>query len=193
MAASDTQRSEPPPRPAGDCLSAPALLERLEEEIARAERHATALGCLLVDLEDLATIARAHGEELAERALAYVGVALRREFRRFDRVGRPTDSEFVVVLPGADAERGELVARRTLSRLHAIKLEADGRRRALQVSVGIAAWRKGLSPEQLIAEAREATHGEPAAGPLAGSGPPTRRESGLPPPPWTVELSGGSR
>jgi diguanylate cyclase (GGDEF)-like protein len=174
MAASDTQQHQPPPRGPRGCLTAAELHERIEEEINRAARHAGALGCLLVDIEDLAAIERDHGAALAEQALAYVGLALRREFRCFDRVGRPSESEFAVVLPGADAPRGEIVARRTLTRLHAIKLEADAARRSLRVAVGIAAWREGMSAEQLIAHARTAARREPANGSFAGASPPPR-------------------
>jgi diguanylate cyclase (GGDEF)-like protein len=164
MAASDNQSIDSPSREVGDCLTAPALDERLQEEIDRAGRSGSALGCLLVDLEDLRAIEQAHGPELSEQALAYVGLALRREFRRYDRVGRSGEREFVVVLPGADATRGEIVARRTLARLHAIKIEVEGQRRALRVSVGIAAWREGLNAQQLIAHAREAAGRESTSG-----------------------------
>jgi signal transduction histidine kinase len=105
MAASDTQRSDPGPREAGACLDAPRLRERLEEEINRAGRHSSPLGCLLVGIEELAAVERVHGSELTEQALVYVGLALRREFRRFDRVGRDGQGEFVVVLPGVDRLR----------------------------------------------------------------------------------------
>jgi GGDEF domain-containing protein len=96
-----------------------------------------------------------------------VGLALCREFRSFDRVGRAAEDEFVVVLPGVDAARGEVVARRALARLHAIKIEAQGQRRALRVSIGIAAWRDGLSAEQLVERAREANARETSLGSAA--------------------------
>jgi diguanylate cyclase (GGDEF)-like protein len=169
MAASDNQLPHKPSRGAGECLTAGALTTRVEEEIARAERHATPLSCLLVGVEDLQTLEQAHGRELSEQARAYVGVALRREFRRFDRVGRTSEREFLVVLPGADGARGEIVARRTLTRLRAIKIELQGERRALHVAVGIATWREGLTAAQLLAAARLAAEREPPANtPLPG-------------------------
>ncbi len=106
---SDTER---PPRGSIEFLSEGALRERLEEEVNRAARHGTALSCLLLDIADLPALRDAHGELLVERVLAYVELALRRELRRFDRVGRPSEGELLVVLPGADLPRGELVARR---------------------------------------------------------------------------------
>jgi diguanylate cyclase (GGDEF)-like protein len=142
------------------CLSAKALQERLEEEINRAGRHGTSLSYLLVVIENLEELTKAHGSELSEQTLTYVGEALRRELRRFDRVGRPSESELAVLLPGADGPRGEIVARRALARLRAIKVEADGERRPLRVSVGLAAWREDVSGEDLLAQTRAAARRE---------------------------------
>jgi diguanylate cyclase (GGDEF)-like protein len=155
MATRETpQHANPLPPGQVTCLSAPALQERLEEEINRAGRHGTALSCLLVVIDNLEELARLHGRALSEQTFAYAGPVLRRELRRFDRVGMPSASELLVVLPGADGPRGEAVARRVLDRLRAIKVEADGVRRPLRVSVGLAAWRKNLSGPELLAQTR---------------------------------------
>jgi diguanylate cyclase len=160
MAARDPHISAPLPTDLTDCLSEAEVHERLDEEINRAGRHGTALSCLLVGIENLQEIQQAHGQELSDQALAYVALILRREFRRFDRVGRPTDSDFLVVLPGADGPRGEIVARRVLSRLRAIKLEVDGQRRPLHVTVGLSAWRAEQTAVQLMNDTREAARRE---------------------------------
>jgi diguanylate cyclase (GGDEF)-like protein len=176
MAASDPNPiSDPPPPGQLTCLSAPALQERLEEEINRAGRHGTPLSCLLVTIGNLEELSREHGSELSEQTFAYVGGALRRQLRRFDRIGRPSDSELLVVLPGADGPRGEIVARRVLERLRTIKVEADGTRRPLRISVGLAAWRADLSGEELIAQTRAATlkeHAVDASSGIATASPP---------------------
>lgn len=161
MASSDSHSSSSPSaRRSIDCLSAAALAERLEEEINRAGRYGTPLSCLLVAIDDAAEMASQHGRELPEQALAYAGPVLMRELRRFDRVGRPSDAELLVVLPGADGPRGEIVARRVIERLRAIKIESGGVRRPLRVSVGLAAWREDLSGEQLLAQTRAAAQRE---------------------------------
>jgi GGDEF domain-containing protein len=169
MAASDpTPRSDRLPPRAGDCLSPSALSERLEEEIDRAERYGTGLSCLLVVIDNLDQMAREHGGELREQTITYVAGALRRELRRYDRVGRVgadgADSgeghdagrDLLLVLPGADGPRGEIVARRALERLRTIKIEADGTRRPLEISVGLAAWRGDVSAEAMVGLARAA-------------------------------------
>lgn len=163
MAANDPNpRSDRLEPSVAECLTPAALRERTEEEIGRAERHATGLSCLLVAIENLDELAREHGAELREQTLEYVAGALARELRRFDRVGRPWrgssdgDSDLVIVLPGADSPRGEIVARRALERLRTIKIEAGGARQPLEISVGLATWREEVSAEALLAQARAA-------------------------------------
>jgi diguanylate cyclase (GGDEF)-like protein len=174
MAASDPHpRSDPLPAGRG-WLSAQALSERLEEEIDRAGRHDTPLSCLLVVVDNLEELSRAHGRDLPERMFPYLAKALGRELRRFDRIGRPSDSELLLLLPGADGPRGEIVARRMLDRLRTIKLEAEGVRQPLRVSVGLAAWRKDVSGAELLTQTRTATRpelGEDSAPPLATATP----------------------
>ncbi len=158
-------------------LSAAALGQRLDEEIGRAERHGTQLSCLLLVIDNLEEMSREHGGDLPEQTLAYVGTALRRELRRFDRIGRPDGDELLIVLPGADGPRGEMVARRVLDRLRTIKVEADGTRRPLHVSLGLAAWRSDTSRDDLLERARAATrvrNGENGAHGLEGAAPPVR-------------------
>ena len=158
MAANDNQpRSVTPPPGGSDWLHAAALDERLGEEIKRAERQSTELSCLLVAIDNLDELASEHGEELREQTLGYVASALRREIRGFDRIGRPSDRELMIVLPGADGARGEIVARRVLDRLQTIKVEAGGARRQLRVSVGLAPWQEGASAQDLLARTRAAS------------------------------------
>jgi diguanylate cyclase (GGDEF)-like protein len=132
------------------------LEQRLSEEIGRSERHGTALCCLLIVIENLDEMTREHGGELREQTLVYIAGALRRELRRFDRVGMPSERELLIVLPGADSSRGEMVARRVLDRLQSIKVEARGTRRALRISVGLASWRPDATPQLLVERARTA-------------------------------------
>jgi diguanylate cyclase (GGDEF)-like protein len=152
MAANDPNLRPDPASPPRAYLSAPALGRQLEEEVNRATRQGTQLSCLLVVIDNLAELTREHGSELLEQTLAYVGQALARSLRNFDRVGRPSGSELAVLLPGADGVRGEVVARRVLKRLETIKLETDGARRP----VGLAAWSDDLSGEDLLAQSRVA-------------------------------------
>jgi GGDEF domain-containing protein len=178
MAASDPHPRSNLPHPVDvDCLAPAALRDRLEEEISRAERQGTLLSCLLVVIDELEEVAREHGSALREQTIEYVAGALRRELRRFDRVGllesagSSSDHELLIILPGADGPRGEIVARRALQRLRTIKLETEGTRRPLRVSMGLVAWRADASADSMLAHARAAMRsvgGDPGNGTSAG-------------------------
>jgi GGDEF domain-containing protein len=174
MAASDQDtRSQRPSAGTVACLSQSALDRRLAEEINRAGRHGTPLSCLLVTIGNLDELVREHGDGLYEETLTYVARALGSQVRDFDRIGAPSDGELLLLLPGADGPRGEVVARRALQRLRTIKLEVDGERRPLSVSVGLAAWRDDLSGAELLELARGAARRGVVAGHgLASPSPP---------------------
>ena len=74
MAGKDRHPQSTGPLPPGSivCLSPEALAERMEEEINRAGRHGIPLSCLLVVIENLDELTKAHGSELSAQALAYV-------------------------------------------------------------------------------------------------------------------------
>jgi GGDEF domain-containing protein len=138
----------------------------------------------LVSLDEIDELAAAHGDTMPTQALAYLADAVGRQLRCFDRVGHASEGELLVLLPGADEQRGEIVARRTLSRLHSIKIEAQGRRHPLRVSMGICAWREGLTGDQLLSHTRLAAqrhnHLAPRADPPGGG--LSTRATGMRPP-----------
>src|ERR1700677_645139 len=188
MAANGPQpRFDRPPPHGGSLLTSTALRERLEEEISRAERHGTQLSCLLVVIENLKEMTHEHGGDLREQTLHYVAQALGRELRRYDRVGRgvqddawDSDHDLLIILPGADGPRAEIVARRTLERLRTIKIEARGTRWPLHVSVGLAAWRADVSADTLLAHVRKATrpvHGEDGSATAESATTPEQEQS----------------
>jgi diguanylate cyclase (GGDEF)-like protein len=177
MVASDT--TDPDPQLQGpeqiDSISPFELQQRLLEEINRAGRHGTPLACLLVTIGNLAELSRVYGADLTERTLAYIGSALRAQLRDFDRIGRPSERELFVILPGADGPHAETVARRVLARLRTIKIESEGKRRPLRVSVGLAAWRQGVGADELLAQTRAAAaraSGAEVSAPGVSTSPP---------------------
>jgi len=180
MAASDQNPSSATPASAtasGRNLYLPAeeLRARLVEEINRAGRHGTPLSCLIVTIGNLDELSREHGPELSEQTFAYAARALADQVRDFDRIGQPQEGELLLILPGADGPRGEIVARRALERLRTIKVEADGTRRPLRISVGLAAWAEEQDVEELLEQARAAArrgNGNEAPSSLASASPP---------------------
>jgi diguanylate cyclase (GGDEF)-like protein len=176
MAATDPDSASRrrPPKGQTTCLSGAALQEHLAEEIALARREGTSLSCLLVAIENLEELGRSGGRKLSTNALDGVEAALRRELRRSDRIGRPSDGELVVVLPGADGPQGEIVAKRVLDRLRAVRVEAHGVCHSVRISVALATWRADLTGEDLLAQTRTAAtmfSGNGASPPFRMPGP----------------------
>ncbi len=150
MAASDSQNSTHTPRGPRDCLSTVswrrAWTRRSTEPGAITLRSAACWSASTTSSSSCST----HGEELPAQALAYLGAALGPELRRFDRVGHAAEGELLVVLPGADERRGEIVARRALGRLHAVKIEVEGKRQPLRISWGSPPGARVSAAEQLL-------------------------------------------
>lgn len=154
MAACDHQDESRPPNQPGKHLSERALLDRLEEEINRAARQGVPLSCLLLRLDARREMERAHGQWLMSELRSYTSATLAREFRRFDRLGHLDDGALLTLLPGADAAAAEIVARRVLDRVRAIKIEVRGTRRSVRVCASVAQWQRGQTAADLISQVR---------------------------------------
>src|SRR6202035_3977858 len=107
------------------CMNHRAMRRRLDEEIGRAQRSASPLSCLLIDLDDFKLVNDQHGHPAGDAMLREVVRALVGEFRAFDRVARYGGDEFVVVLPNADLDSAAAAANRALERLRERPILAD--------------------------------------------------------------------
>jgi diguanylate cyclase (GGDEF)-like protein len=108
-----------------------ACHERLREALA----GGGPVGVVLLDLDHFKLINDAHGHAEGDRALAATAERLRTVVRAGDTVGRLGGEEFVVILPGADAEAAEDCAERARAAL----AELTVRGRPLAASAGVAA------------------------------------------------------
>ena len=94
-----------------------SLHERLAEEIGRHRRHRREFALLLLDLDGFKAINERFGHLEGDRLLAEIGAALRDEVRAEDSVFRQGGDEFAVIVPEANAEEAEEVARRLRGRV----------------------------------------------------------------------------
>jgi diguanylate cyclase (GGDEF)-like protein len=89
-------------------LNRNSILERLDQELARAARAAEPVSLLMVDLDRFKSINDAHGHLAGDAVLRETARLLQAASRTYDAIGRYGGEEFLVVLPGcgtADAER----------------------------------------------------------------------------------------
>jgi diguanylate cyclase (GGDEF)-like protein len=121
-----------------------AMQVRVREEIARAHRDGTPLGAVILDLDDFKSVNDLQGHAAGDQLLRDVAAKLQGELRPYDQVARYGGDEFVLLLPGSDEAATAIAAERCRDAL-------DGK-----CSVGVAAWRDGVSADELLELADQA-------------------------------------
>ncbi len=137
------------------------LTRQFDIEAARCQRDSAAAPRLAVGLLDIDNFKRLNdrlGHAAGDRALQALVQAVRERLRPGDPLGRWGGEEFVVLLPGQDADE----AQGTLTRLQRGLTEAlflhEGREVFVTFSAGVTAWRSGETLEQAVARADEALY-----------------------------------
>lgn len=87
------------------------LVERLEHELRRAERHGYYGAVLFIDLDQFKTINDSLGHPVGDRVLEVVAERLQQSVREEDLVARLSGDEFVVVLTVLDQDIGTAALR----------------------------------------------------------------------------------
>ena len=153
------------------------MVVHLSRELARAERHASEVSLLVLDLDGFKEINDRFGHHVGDRALREVARVLRAETRPYDVCVRYAGDEFVVLLSGCgrdEAEHKRVELQEAIARL---PFEVrPGRPLTLGCSCGSASFpQDGASYEALLsiadrrmyedkARRKEAATSQPAAG-----------------------------
>jgi diguanylate cyclase (GGDEF)-like protein len=111
-----------------------ACQERLRDELAMALPAGLTVGVVLIDLDHFKVINDAYGHAEGDRVLTAAAARLRSVVRETDIVGRLGGEEFVLILPGVDADGAEDAAERARAAL--AELTVHGR--PLASSAGVA-------------------------------------------------------
>ena len=143
-----------------------AVLDRLDQELARASRYAHPLSVILLDLDHFKRLNDSHGHAAGDRVLRHVGTLLAASVREVDIPGRYGGEEFLVVLPETDPDAAASVAekiRRTISGMP-VRL-ADGETVSVALSAGVAGGRGDvLRLDALVRDADAALYSAKALG-----------------------------
>ena len=115
-------------------LNRRALLQRCEDELERAQRYGNGPSIMMVDLDNFKAVNDTRGHQHGDAVLVHFAECTRQVLRRADRLGRYGGEEFMVLLPGADAQAALGVAQR----IHATL--ATGHPLDCEVSIGLTSW-----------------------------------------------------
>jgi diguanylate cyclase (GGDEF)-like protein/PAS domain S-box-containing protein len=139
--------------------------ERLDLELAHAERSHTRLGVLFIDLDRFKVINDTYGHNVGDKVLSEIGRRLKEGLRASDSVARMGGDEFVILLP--DVGENEVVAQvagKIVERLGA-PIVIDGVAYLATPSVGVAIYPEhGEEPLELLRNADMAMYDAKAAG-----------------------------
>jgi diguanylate cyclase (GGDEF)-like protein len=142
------------------------LFQRLEMEIARAQRFGTELSLLMIDIDHFKLYNDRHGHLAGDDVLKAVGGTLVRNVRKIDTVARYGGEEFAIILPQIRCPEAVLVGeklRRAVSQLGFASTERQHGN--VTVSVGLAHLaRDARDVRELIARADAALYAAKTGG-----------------------------
>lgn len=125
-------------------VTRPVIDAVLPKECCRAERFEHWLSMMLVDIDNLSAINKAHGYGVGDRILERLGILMRAYFREHDWVGRYAEDTIAVLLPETNPADAMTLAERTRTMVEERLTFRDYRteqRIVVTVSVGVASAR----------------------------------------------------
>lgn len=138
-----------------------AILDQLDQAVARARRHNRGLGLLYLDLDGFKTVNDSYGHATGDAVLVEVAARLRNVTRIEDNVGRIGGDEFVAICEDLEGGGESLKAR--LSAAIAQPYAELGVDVPIGASIGIAIWQADDDADTLLARADHAMYADKAA------------------------------
>jgi len=127
-------------------------LEReLGSRIGELERFGRLFGVLLIDIDQLGEVNRAHGRETGDDVLRMVGQTLLYNSRPFDVVGRWESGRFMAIVVNVDRKELVRVAKRFQMLVDRSALPREEEPVAVSVSIGATTAKWGDGAEELLA------------------------------------------
>jgi diguanylate cyclase (GGDEF)-like protein len=148
------------------------LQQRLKEELARAQRSAGTIGCLMIDIDRFKSINDGYGHLAGDNALKEIAHRVEQQIRSMDTAARFGGDELAILLPAASSAEAATLAERIRDVIAAEPFALTAQiERNLTVSVGVATIAPGRHEtdlkavaDRLIADADSALYRAKALG-----------------------------
>ena len=119
---------------------------------------------LMVDIDHFKRVNDTYGHLVGDAVIAHVAKLLSQKTRRNDIVCRFGGEEFVVFLDNASADQAHVIAERVRRAVARARIEHDGQKVAVTVSIGVSTSAAAQDIEDAIREADAALYRAKAAG-----------------------------
>jgi len=130
------------------------LQQRLKEELARAQRRAGTIACLMIDIDRFKAINDGYGHLAGDKALKEVARRVETQIRSMDTAARFGGDELAILLPEASSAAAATLAERIREVIAAVPFPLTPQiERNLTVSVGVASILPGRHETDLKAVA----------------------------------------
>jgi two-component system, cell cycle response regulator len=148
------------------------LQQRLQEELARAQRRGGSMACLMIDIDRFKGVNDGYGHLAGDNALKEIAQRVEGQIRSMDTAARFGGDELAVLMPEATATEAATLAERIREVIAAEPFALTAHiERSLTVSVGVAAVKPGrhetdmkAMADRLLADADAALYRAKALG-----------------------------
>ncbi|MGY1409587.1 MULTISPECIES: sensor domain-containing diguanylate cyclase [unclassified Luteimonas] len=150
--------------PVTKTLNRHGIEERLFKEVEAARNRKGSLSIAFIDVDCFKDINDRHGHSVGDQCLRIVCWRLRNQLRRSDALGRYGGDEFLVVLPGHDADSALRIAERMRVSVNCRPLSMPDASIRSTLSIGVAELTPGESMSSLFERADTALYASKSAG-----------------------------
>jgi two-component system, cell cycle response regulator len=142
------------------------FVEVLDREFGLAQRHTTALACLMTDIDHFRNFNNRYGHALGDWVLRQTASLMKDKMRQSDVIGRYGGEEFVILLPMTELEAARDLAERLRTLIADQAWESPAGILRITISAGVAALPSTsiTRPDQLVTCADEALYRAKAGG-----------------------------
>jgi len=116
------------------------------------------LAVLMIDIDHFKAVNDAYGHQAGDAVLKEVAARVSTTVRPYDSVGRYGGEEFLVILPGCDEPRAQIVAERLCCVVSREVVHTSAAEISVTLSLGLALSAQGETSERLVHAADRALY-----------------------------------
>lgn len=118
-------------------LNRRAILERLLDELSRADREKKPLCLIMFDIDRFKNVNDTYGHDAGDKVLIEVVDRIKSELRPYDIMGRYGGEEFLLGIPETDLNTGKIIAERFRTCICERPFEINDKKLKVSISLGI--------------------------------------------------------